>query len=603
MLRLVQVGVSCNLVNDSQRLLLEWFDGVRDSPSQVYHFALQFCPPSSWLHRCYAKELSQEVKVIKGLPVGWGICFRTVTGTGVVLALTCWKDTVAVGLYSGNIVTLDGVTGIRTAVLSGHTEGVKALSSLPDGKSLVSGSSDKTVKLWDVQTGGVVKTFCGHTHCVNSVSISANCTMIASGSQDKVIHLWDIHTGECLCIIQQQEQVDYVRFFPTDPQCLVSVSGGEVWHWDINGHQTKPSYNGSHIAFSSDGTQFFFHQGEDVIVQTSIPGEIVARFHVGKDSLRCCCSSTDGRLIAATTYNTVYVWDITSSYTHPLRTFVGHSSMITSLAFLSPSSLVSSSSDGSVKFWQVGTLQTDLSVTDLESAPLVSAWIRSITLQAEDGVAISSDSEGVVRTWDISTGHCKASFQTPARGPYWGDVRLINNWLIFVWYLNQQIHIWDVERGEFLHTVDVVEELGDCVDDVRISEDGTSVFCLCRMSVQAWFIQTGEVVGKVGLEGCEIKKSFVIDGSRVWVWVHSHNIELLGWDFGIPGSPTIQLSGTYLPQPNNIRLGHFGLEDTVTGKVVFRLVGRFENPFVSQWDGRYLVAGYFSGEVLILDFN
>jgi len=61
-----------------------------------------------------------------------------------------------------------------------------------DGTLLVSGSRDDTVKLWDVQTGGVIKTFRGHTDCVLSVAISADCTMIISGSSDKTIHLWDI---------------------------------------------------------------------------------------------------------------------------------------------------------------------------------------------------------------------------------------------------------------------------------------------------------------------------------------------------------------------------------------------------------------------------
>ena len=598
MLTHVQVGASCKWVNDSQRLLLEWFDAVHDSPSQVYHLALPFCPSPSWLHKYYATELSQEVKVIKGLPAGWGACYRTVAccsgGT-----LTYWKDTIAVGLYSGDIVTLDAVTGIQTATLSGHTDDVNALSSLPDGTSLASGSDDKTVKLWDVQTGGVVKTFYGHTDRVLSVSISADYTMIASGSHDSTTRLWNIQTEECLHIFKQQAPVVCVRFSPTDPQHLVSVSGDEVWHWDINGHQTKSTHNGSCIAFSSDGTQFVFCQGEDVMAQNYNSGAIVAKFQMGEDGEECCFSP-DGRLIAVGAGHTVYVWDVTSSHPHPIKTLVGHTREITSLVF-SSSSLISSAFQ-SVKFWQIGALQTDPVVTDLESTPPTSALIWSITLQAEDGVAISGDLEGVIRTWDISTGHCKASFQTPAKGFLDLDIRLINSQLIIVWYLTEKMHIWDVEKGGFLHTVDVVfEESGDCVDNVRISGDGSIVFCLCRMSIQAWSIQTGEVVGKVGFEDHETDRSLTVDGSRAWL--HSHNSEPQGWDFGIPGSPPAQLSGTFPLHPNNIELQHSRLMDTVTGKVVFQLAGRFANPYCAWWDGRYLIAGYLFGEVLILDFN
>ena len=74
----VQTGSSCKWANDSQRLLLENFDVISTFPSQVYHFALPFCPSSSWLHGCYAAELSQKVKVVKGLQTEWGACSRTV---------------------------------------------------------------------------------------------------------------------------------------------------------------------------------------------------------------------------------------------------------------------------------------------------------------------------------------------------------------------------------------------------------------------------------------------------------------------------------------------------------------------------------------------
>ena len=223
--------------------------------SVAYHSALPFSP-SSWLHECYSAELSQEVKVVKGLPAGWGTCSCTVSLDDEAWGLSYWNNTIAVGSRSGDIIILDTITGSQTAVLSGYTDRVNSLTFSSDGKSLVSGSHDKTVKLWDVQTGGVVKTFHGHTGPVWSVSISADSTRIASGSDDKTIHLWNIQRGECYYVIKQQDDVDHVSFSPTDPQHLISISGKKVWQWDINGNQAGPIYNGSCAAFSSDGTQF-----------------------------------------------------------------------------------------------------------------------------------------------------------------------------------------------------------------------------------------------------------------------------------------------------------------------------------------------------------
>ena len=83
------------------------------------------------------------------------------------------------------------------------------------------------------------------------------------------------------------------------------------------------------------------------------------------------------------------------------------------------------------------------------------------------------------------------------------------------------------------------------------------------------------------------------------------------WDLGDPGSSPIQLSETSLDRPHlnliDVRTWSKGslvrIEDTATKKDVFQLCGKYADPSAIQWDGQYLIAGYGSGEVLILDFS
>jgi WD40 repeat protein len=233
---------------------------------------------------------------------------------GPMKGISSWNDTIAVGFGYGDIVTLDAITGSQTATFSGHTDEVKSVTFSSDGKSLVSGSSDKTVKLWDVQTGGVVATFIGHTSSVFSVSISVDHTTIATGSYDKTLRLWDIQTGECNHIIKQPGLVHSVGFSPTNPQCFLSVCMGKVSQWDTGGHQVGPTFSGNYAVFSPDGTQIVSHYETTAVVRNSSSGEIVAKFHIAPDEYdRYLCFSPNGRLVVATTGSTVYVWDITGS--------------------------------------------------------------------------------------------------------------------------------------------------------------------------------------------------------------------------------------------------------------------------------------------------
>ena len=598
----IQAGNSCKWTNDSQRFLLEHLDAINNSPSQIYHSALPLSPPTAFLQKYYHSEFSQEVKVVKGFSAGWGTCSRTASLGAIVYGISYFNNTIAIGSGHRDIIILDVITGSQTAILSGHTNEVGSVVFSSDGRSLVSGSVDMTVKLWDMQTGGAIKAFSGHTGIVHTVSISMDCTTIASGSYDITIRLWDTQTGGCHHIIEQQVWVNNIRFSPTDPQFFLFMSSHKILQWKTSGHQVGPTFEGTNIDFSPDGTQIVSRYEEVATVQNTSSGVVVTTFTTVPDNGQYCCFSPDGRHIAVSAGRIAHVWDITGSGPHLTETIIGHTNDISSIAWSSPSSLISASDDQSVKFWKIEAKPPELVETDSNAMPITSVTVMSITLRAKDNIFITSDSDGVVRICDISTGLCKASFQTPTKGADQRDIQLVNGRLVLAWHTDGEIKIWDVEKEELLCTVDGPGDL----EDIKISEDGSRVFSIGARTIQAQSIQTGEIVGKAGIQFLDFGfASLTVNGSRVWV--HYPTAETQVWDFGTPNSPPVQLP--YMPlhifHPTGAMLWDTGpscVKEKATGKVVFWLPKGYGKPVDVQWNDQYLVASFISGEVLVLDF-
>ena len=545
----------------------------------------------------------QEVNVVKGLSAGWGTCSCTVSLGTRAFIVSYWNNVVAVGSGHSDIITLDVVTGSQTAILSGHTAEVSSVAFSSDGRLIVSGSYDETVKLWDVQTGGTIQTFSGHTKLVYSVSISVDSATIASGAFDDTIRVWNVQTGECCHIKRAQGDTILVKFSPTNPKYFLSVAGDKISQWNISGHPAGPAINGCYVDISPDGTLLVLHNQKSVTVQNLHSGKVVAEFQIIRVGLLRCCFSPDGRMVAVSNGSTICLWNIVSTKPHLIDNFIGHGGGINSLAFSSLSSLISGSEDGSVKFWKMAIQPTEPVGTDPKPISLTPTTIVSITLQTEDNVSITSDSDGIVKTWDIFTGHCKASFQTPAKGVDKRDTQLINGRLVLAWHANGKIKIWDVEKAVLLLAVDGPSGL----EDIKISGDGSRVLSIGSNVIQAQSIQTGEIVGKAEIKFVDRNTaSLTVDDSRVWVYYP--NAESQVWDFGVPGSPPVQLPdmSLHIPNPNGTMIWDTGLscvKKKATGNVIFWLSKRYGRPVNVKWNDQYLLASFISGEVLVLDFS
>lgn len=129
--------------------------------------------------------------------------------------------------------------GLLRYSLTGHTNEVTSVAFSQDGQILISGSADKTIKLWNLKTGQLIRTLRGHTQTINRVVVSPDGQFIASGgSTDTTIKLWNLKTGQLIRTFQDGGQVGSVRFSP-DGKNLIAASlvpnsvDGRIQVWQV----------------------------------------------------------------------------------------------------------------------------------------------------------------------------------------------------------------------------------------------------------------------------------------------------------------------------------------------------------------------------------
>eukprot|EP00795_Rhopilema_esculentum_P010953 gene10953-19788_t len=282
--------------------------------------------------------------------------------------------------------------------LKGHDDHVITCLQF-DGKRIVSGSDDNTLKVWSAITGNIIRTLVGHTGGVWSSQLKDD--IVVSGSTDRTLRVWNAETGECT----------HVLYGHTSTVRCLALHGDKV------------------VSGSRDGTLRVWDIQQGQCLHVLVGHGAAVR-----------CVQYDGERVVSGAYDfLVKVWDPTTETC--LHTLSGHSNRVYSLQF-DGSHIVSGSLDTSIRVWDGETGQ--LRHTLLGHQSLTSGMVL------RNNILVSGNADSTVKIWDIVTGQCLHTLAGPNKHQSAVTSLQFNSKFVITSSDDGSVKLWDLKTGEFV---------------------------------------------------------------------------------------------------------------------------------------------------------
>ncbi|KAF9232864.1 WD40-repeat-containing domain protein [Melanogaster broomeanus] len=240
---------------------------------------------------------------------------------GVYGSIRLWDATTRdVILPLIQMTELDKLDYEITGPFRGHTNFITDVAYFPDGMRVASASHDKSIRIWNVQTGAQLKKL-EHPNPVHSLSISPDGKRLVGGGF-RFIRMWDCTTWQVALHVPEghSKSVNCVTFSPDGSFIATAGAGGELFIWNSQAGQRIKMMSGHDpattfwtVAFSPDGRRIASDPGDSTIHVWNVHnGETIAgpfKSHSGR--ITSVAFSPDGKTIASgSTKGVLRVWDL-----------------------------------------------------------------------------------------------------------------------------------------------------------------------------------------------------------------------------------------------------------------------------------------------------
>src|SRR5260221_4313152 len=204
-------------------------------------------------------------------------------------------------------------------IFAGHTASVNSIAFALDGKSIASGSDDKTARLWDIATSKSIHVFAGHSGAVKSVAISPDGQTLLTGSADNTAISWDIQSGQQVRTFSGHTgSVNKVAFTPDGSQMLTASDDKTAKLWDVQTGALVRTFEGAHslgilaAAFSPDGSLIATGSADKTVLIWNVEcGAAVQTIKVHTGAVQAVAFSQNGTLlVSGSADGTARIWNV-----------------------------------------------------------------------------------------------------------------------------------------------------------------------------------------------------------------------------------------------------------------------------------------------------